>query len=361
MSQTTPKQQAIRKQRVVMTVGSYICTGLVLTAAWLMDYLTLGYLALFALVTVVINGAFYLIFHWNLNRHFRDPDLTLWQMLLCLPPHFYIMIFMTSNAGRHAVLFVSIIPLLYGILGLDTRRFAIAALVNIGGYLLALLIVARINPGLIVWQAELVVVTGLAVGMIQLPLIGGYISQLRRKLKHKNGALKEALEKISEIAHKDELTGICNRRSVVAQVTEEYERCMRGMKTFSVILFDLDFFKSVNDKFGHLIGDSVLRRTALACQEGLRANDCLGRYGGEEFLLILPNTELDGARFKAEQLRQKIDELDFSDLAPQLKVTISIGVAAFSGHESYWDTIERADQALYQAKHDGRNRVSCLP
>jgi diguanylate cyclase len=193
------------------------------------------------------------------------------------------------------------------------------------------------------------------------------LTQLSRKkaifrgaLKHKNGALKEALEKISEIANKDELTGIHNRRSVVAQVTEEYERCMRGTKTFSVVLFDLDFFKSVNDKFGHLIGDSVLRRTAQACQDGLRANDCLGRYGGEEFLLILPNTDLDGALFKAEQLRQRIDQTDFTDLAPGLKVTISIGVSAFSGHESYWDTIERADQALYRAKHDGRNRVCSL-
>jgi diguanylate cyclase (GGDEF)-like protein len=169
--------------------------------------------------------------------------------------------------------------------------------------------------------------------------------------------LEHALNVINELAIRDELTGSHNRRHLIGLIDKERERVMNGSSEFCVCLLDIDFFKRINDTYGHAAGDAVLRLFALTVQKQIRETDAFGRYGGEEFMLMLPTTSLvDAVRF-AERVRQTIERLVFSDVSDELKVSVSIGVAQFRNGETIGQTITRADEALYAAKSGGRNRV----
>ncbi|HEX8788509.1 MAG TPA: diguanylate cyclase [Telluria sp.] len=169
--------------------------------------------------------------------------------------------------------------------------------------------------------------------------------------------LEQALNVINELAIRDELTGSHNRRHLIGLIEQERERVVRGTAPFCVCLLDIDFFKRINDTYGHAAGDAVLRQFALTVQKQIRETDAFGRYGGEEFLLMLPTTSLEDAMLFAERVRQNVERLRFTDVSEDLKVSVSIGVAQFRSGETIGQTVSRADEALYAAKSGGRNRV----
>ncbi len=163
----------------------------------------------------------------------------------------------------------------------------------------------------------------------------------------------------------DPLMGIYNRRYLDRRLNEEVQRARRYELPFAIFLLDIDFFKKVNDTYGHQIGDMVLKKLGTVIVDSVRELDIVIRYGGEEILVILPNTRVANAVELAQRVRQKVEETmvvepNMGKDQPAIYVTVSIGVAGyrFSGG---WDTasrvVERADQALYQAKKQGRNRV----
>jgi diguanylate cyclase (GGDEF)-like protein/PAS domain S-box-containing protein len=163
---------------------------------------------------------------------------------------------------------------------------------------------------------------------------------------------KKLIEKISET---DSLTGIANRKKLDDVLYTEWARYLRYKKPFSILLFDLDYFKQVNDEFGHLEGDKVLIRVAESVQMHLRASDAFGRWGGEEFLVILPETDLEHAAVVAEKLRLAVSQI--TGLA-STSLSASFGVACTGEHMERVETLIRlADEALYFAKENGRNRV----
>jgi diguanylate cyclase (GGDEF)-like protein len=162
-------------------------------------------------------------------------------------------------------------------------------------------------------------------------------------------ALKQAL--------KDPLTGVNNRAAMDAHLKHQVLVTERHETPLSLIMFDIDLFKSVNDTFGHAVGDVVLRAVADAIVRCTRDSDVVFRYGGEEFVVILTNTEDDGAAFLAERVRQTVDALDIDALASQTNVTISAGVAQFRKGDSPIALLTRADEVMYDAKAQGRNRV----
>lgn len=164
---------------------------------------------------------------------------------------------------------------------------------------------------------------------------------------------------LHEQSIRDPLTGLYNRRHATELMYREQQRARRQNTPVGVILFDVDHFKRINDTFGHDAGDEVLRRIGTLLQKTLRAEDTPVRWGGEEFLVILPQTDLAHTVQRAEVLRQQVaSTLDIQWHDKRIKVTISAGVAAFPDHGDALETvITRADQALYRAKHDGRNRV----
>jgi diguanylate cyclase (GGDEF)-like protein len=160
------------------------------------------------------------------------------------------------------------------------------------------------------------------------------------------------------LALTDELTGVANRRSIELAAEDAIATARRSGTPLTALTFDIDRFKAINDTYGHFAGDEALARIARACQATLRQFDRLGRTGGEEFLVLLPDTALDAALPIAERLRQQAESLSFEDLAPGLRITLSIGVAALRSDEASLESLtRRADAALYRAKQAGRNRV----
>jgi diguanylate cyclase (GGDEF)-like protein len=187
--------------------------------------------------------------------------------------------------------------------------------------------------------------------------LGIFASSLRQSLYKRGVQLKEAYRRIEELAELDELTGSFNRRCIMRMLEDEIARAHRANTPLSVALIDLDWFKRINDAYGHPTGDEVLRTFAITIFANIRAIDRFGRYGGEEFLLILPDTPHDAAARILDRQRQIIAELDWSAFSPGMSVTISAGVAALAPNEAPDALLARADSALYKAKAQGRNRI----
>ena len=188
--------------------------------------------------------------------------------------------------------------------------------------------------------------------------VGLFSNSLRESLYKRGEQLKEAYKRIEELAELDELTGSFNRRCVMRMLEDEIARAHRNKTPFSVALIDLDWFKRINDAYGHPIGDEVLRTFAITMFANIRNIDRFGRYGGEEFLLILPDTPHDVAAPVLDRLRSIVADLDWSAFSHGMQVTISAGVATLKPGETPDTILARADSALYAAKAQGRNLVA---
>lgn len=172
--------------------------------------------------------------------------------------------------------------------------------------------------------------------------------------------LQGANAQLEQLSRTDRLTGLYNRGYWEECLNQEFARHRRNHNTSSLVIFDIDHFKRVNDNYGHPAGDAVIRRVAELTRQHMRSTDIAGRYGGEEFVVLLPDTDLKGAVTFAERLRIAIQDTSVVHAEHTLTFTISLGIALLSGNtcESHSQLIEHADQALYQSKEGGRNRVS---
>jgi two-component system, cell cycle response regulator len=186
-------------------------------------------------------------------------------------------------------------------------------------------------------------------------------AQLRnRRYRHAVVRLRQERNQLRSRASKDSLTGALGRRALEEVVQAEYQ----AANPFAVLFVDIDHFKSVNDTYGHQVGDAVLRRVALELQQGCRGADVCGRYGGEEFILVLSKVATSQAVAAAERHRERINHLEFTEVGGPPSLTVSIGVAVFDpSHpdETPYVLLRRADVALYEAKNGGRNRVVLAP
>src|SRR6476646_5540415 len=172
--------------------------------------------------------------------------------------------------------------------------------------------------------------------------------------------LRDNVQNSIEMAITDALTGLHNRRYMESHLGTLAEQAASRGKPLALMMLDIDFFKSINDRYGHDAGDDVLREFAVRVRKSIRGIDLACRYGGEEFVIVMPETDMAVATMVAERLRRRIASEPFviQQDARSLEVTISIGIAALSGADDNAATIlKRADQALYRAKRDGRNRV----
>jgi diguanylate cyclase (GGDEF)-like protein len=179
----------------------------------------------------------------------------------------------------------------------------------------------------------------------------------------KNASLYEALrvekDKLKEISITDPLTGIYNHNFFYKRLDEEFDRASRYGMPLSVVMMDIDNFKEINDTYGHIVGDRVLKKISELFKESVRKSDVIARYGGEEFAEILTYTQKNGAAEEAERLRKLVSELTFDGVEAELKVTLSLGVAEYNEDKikNSGELVDRADRALYKAKNEGKNRV----
>jgi diguanylate cyclase (GGDEF)-like protein/PAS domain S-box-containing protein len=168
---------------------------------------------------------------------------------------------------------------------------------------------------------------------------------------------KKLEEKLHTMATTDPLTGLKNRRNLLETGEKAIKHSLRYKHVLSVLFFDVDHFKKINDSWGHSAGDRVLIEIAQICTKQIRVSDIIGRYGGEEFVIILPETSYTAAVNVAQKLRSSIADMTILFEEQKIRVTASFGVAAFNGEESLYELFNRADQLLYKAKNEGRNRV----
>lgn len=356
-SQTIELEQRLRKRRLGMSFASYSVTFTVVLFFWYQQMIPASVAGHFALYSLLINGGLWLLIHSNLNLRLRDPSMTALQMIICQWPALWVMFFLEAGQARAIFLLITIVPALYGILALNVRQFIWVSLGFLIQYSVLHLALWTLKPQAMNAELELIQSFAFILVLAEVALIGGFISGLRGKLRLRNHELKNAMARIQELVNIDELTGIYNRRRIFQVLSEESNRYQRAPGAFSLGILDVDFFKHINDSHGHQAGDEILRKLASCVSDGLRVIDSFGRYGGEEFLLILPQTTLAGAQVKAERIRASIEALRFDSLPEGIRVTVSIGLAEFQAGETTDDTLARADKALYQAKEAGRNRV----
>jgi len=163
---------------------------------------------------------------------------------------------------------------------------------------------------------------------------------------------------LENMANTDSLTGLSNRQSFMHRAEKEFVRARRYARPLSAVMIDVDHFKNINDRYGHAVGDIVLRQVGAICQNGLRGSDLLGRIGGEEFVALLPDTPLENAIYVAERMREYLEKTPVDAEKLAISITASFGVASLVDADHNFNSIlERADVAMYHAKHDGRNKV----
>lgn len=177
---------------------------------------------------------------------------------------------------------------------------------------------------------------------------------LEKKVEEKTKSLVQAIEKLNLLASKDSLTNIFNRRMLDEFISQETLKSKRYKQKLSLIMIDIDNFKDVNDNFGHQIGDEVIISLTKIVSKNIRESDIFGRWGGEEFIIILPETSIEDAYIVAENLRKKVQNHNFEKVGSK---TISLGVTQFNPSEDILEFIKRTDDAMYKAKRGGRNKV----
>lgn len=191
--------------------------------------------------------------------------------------------------------------------------------------------------------------------IISMSTMTNELTNLTRELNRKNTALEDANKTITKLVHIDPLTGLVNRRGLDKTLDKEISKSIRHSLPLCAIMVDLDHFKKVNDTYGHEAGDEVLVKVAETILNTVRKEDIAARFGGEEFIIILPNTPLDSTINLANRIRVAVEKLNFTSIATS--ITASFGVTEYKEKETHHHFIDRADKALYEAKETGRNKV----
>jgi diguanylate cyclase (GGDEF)-like protein len=203
------------------------------------------------------------------------------------------------------------------------------------------------NEKALSWPDGRIVKYSIAVNISELKKTQNRLAEAHAQLSIKN----KELQKISST---DKLTQLCNRQKLDEIIHKEIEKSKTFDKTFSLVLFDIDYFKCVNDEYGHLVGDTILTELSKVLISNVKSIDTLGRWGGDEFMIILPETDLNNAIVLCEKLRSVVENYEFSH---DIHCTLSFGVANMEDCDSKDSLIKRADELLYKAKEKGRNRI----
>lgn len=350
-----PGRQRVRVTMVLLTMAIYLLFALLQYVEVLLDFIDARSSAW--LTAYYLGGSllFYLLMRsgWGERLSASDPSLTLWQTVHGVSA--MIGAYAIAGPARGAVLAILVLVLAYGMFGLTVRQGRLLALYT----MLALSAVMawkshtdalRYPP----WVETMHLAFSLIV-LVGITALSVRMGVLRERLRQQKKELEASLEQIQLLATQDELTGLVNRRHMTQLLRAEQARQQRSGRTMSLILIDLDHFKRVNDSFGHQAGDTVLRRFAQHALPCLRSSDVLARWGGEEFLLLLPDTGPKEALLCLERMRASLARVSFQDIDASLRLTFSAGLAACQPGVAIEAVLELADQALYRAKQAGRN------
>lgn len=307
------------------------------------------------IVTFPAHLIFYVLVRSGVTRHWRDPGLMVLQNLYALLAISFAYITLDPSE-RGMVLVLIALVIVFGMYTHAPRLSVmngVLAMVLLGA---AMGVLSSVDPTYYPPQLELLRF-GVMLGSLPVLIFTAYlISSWRQRLSTQRRELQQALDQVQQLATRDALTGLYNRRHMQEKLAYAAQRFQRYGERFTVALIDLDHFKRINDEHGHVVGDQALMAFASAASMVLRDTDTLARWGGEEFLFLMPNTSPQKATIALDRVRDALASVTVSQVAPQLRLRFSAGLALCLGQKGTDATLERADQALYQAKSAGRHR-----
>jgi diguanylate cyclase len=302
-------------------------------------------------------GFCFVLSETHVNDRFEDHYLTLFQ----IGSHVALQLGFLLLAPQIGYAFLNVVFLIFGFgaLRMTSRQATVAWTLTMTGLVpIFLLTGTSIGMPFTTPIERFAAMLCYVMTIGQCAFVGLYGSSLRKMLHSRNFELREAYKRIEELAELDDLTGSFNRRCIMRMLDDKIAQAQRSKTPCSIALIDLDWFKRINDAYGHPTGDEVLRTFAITVFANIRTIDRFGRYGGEEFLLVLPDTPVDGATRIVDRLRAIVADLDWSAFSPGLRVTISAGIATLRPSDTPESFLARADGALYAAKARGRDRIA---
>lgn len=350
------RRAEMRRSTYLAQAISYLIDATILFLYYLAGTTTAGTSLIFLAFGITWTAITLCLSELSFNDRFKDHYLTVPQsigsttiLLLAL--------YLAPEVGFYFVC-INFIVLGFGALRMSAWQTALVwTYSTVGLTILFLMTDKPIAMPMATWTERALALACFVTATGRCAFTGLYGSSLREMLYKRGNELRDAYTRIEELAQIDELTGTLNRRYIMKALNDEMARAQRSQTPCSVAIIDLDYFKSINDHFGHPVGDEVLRTFALSICANIRSIDKLGRYGGEEFLLILPGTAKDTAQHAVDRLRAIIADLDWSAISDGMALTLSAGVCQVRENDSADDTLARIDKALYLAKDAGRNCV----
>ncbi|VAW52908.1 diguanylate cyclase/phosphodiesterase (GGDEF & EAL domains) with PAS/PAC sensor(s) [hydrothermal vent metagenome] len=291
----------------------------------------------------------------GLNKKYIDHSLTVPQLLwgTC----FLLIMIYLLNEWRALVLMAYFGMLSFGFFNLKFRAFLYVSLFAISGYAIIILYLYVYEPWRIMIKLELAQLLVFINTVFVMLYTDFSINRLRKRAKKQYSALHEAMAENKKLATLDDLTGLYNRRYFMEQLSKQKMLSERDGSDFVIAYCDLDYFKRTNDTFGHYVGDTVLKKFSEILKTSIREIDYAARFGGEEFVCLLVNTDIESAKKITERIRSSLEKYNFNDVAPSLRATASIGIANFKQFKTIQETLVTADNRMYLAKQRGRNKI----
>ena len=314
-------------------------------SAWLLGYCLGGSVFFYGLVRSRISERL-----WA-----ADPSLTLWQTLHAVLGTVWG--YAITGPARGGLLAILVLILAYGMFSLTVQQARLLAAISLAGLSAVMAWKSHHDPLRYPGEVEVLHLAFSLIVLLGISVLSVRMGALRQRLHEQKAELEASLVQIRQLATQDELTGLVNRRHMGELLVAEQTRQQRSGQVSSLVLLDLDHFKRINDSYGHQAGDAALRAFAASLLPCLRSSDVLARWGGEEFLLLLPGTGPAEALHCVERMRESLARASLVDIAPDLTLTFSAGLAACEAGQPVDTVIECADQALYRAKQAGRNRT----
>jgi diguanylate cyclase (GGDEF)-like protein len=355
----TDPRRRIRTGQCVFSLWVYAASGFVL---WFNMRQQLGHEGRFLGWCAFVGLGWSLVYatiRSGWSQRFADPALTTVQItlgVLVVEWGYFI-----CGPARSLTLFPLLLIFVFGAFSLDWRRITWLTLFTLASLVVCVATLHASRSGIGAWSLAnddlRVDLSNVLMVLILLPavaLVAARLSSLRRRLRLQRAELIEALREVRRLAINDELTGLANRRHMQERLEQERSRCHRTGCHFSIAIIDLDHFKRINDTQGHAAGDDVLRAFAAESVAILRGADLLSRWGGEEFLLLLPDTRGEQAQASVMRLLEHVRRLPF---ASGLALSFSAGVTEYRPGETVPQTLARADRQMYAAKQAGRDTV----
>jgi len=361
---------ALRLNRQLMAVYSYslVWAGIFMGMQLGIFSPDTPHLLLFGAL-LAFNMLVYFLIRTGVSTLLDDPSMTVAQMLSAIV--LITLLLHYAEEMRGAMISIYFMVMTFGVFALDRRKMiAMSGMVMLAfSGLIVYEIIAtpeKVIFGIVFGQWSI-----LLLGLIWFVFVGGYIHNLQQRIREQRESLRdshsrleetyiqlsEAMERLAEIAVRDSLTGLYNRRHFIDRLEEAIALAERSGDSFHLALIDLDHFKKVNDSHGHQVGDNILQRFANIARQTLRRSDVLARYGGEEFIVLFPEGGAEDIAEVLERLRENFSTLIHDDLVAGLRVTLSAGLANWRPGDNADNLTLRADEALYTAKHKGRNRL----